>query len=269
MTDYKALLESPELTPFERLVKVMEILRSPEGCNWDRKQTHQSLLPYLLEEAYEVIEVIESDRPDDLCEELGDLLIQIVFHAQIAREHGDFEMDDSINRVVEKMIARHPHVFGDKKDLTPDQVNDQWEKMKTSSGEKESVLGGVPRTLPALTMAFRIGEKAAGMGFDWCEAREVLDKVTEEVGEIKEEFDDGNGSRKEALTDEIGDLLFATASLARKLDIDPEHALRKALSKFRHRFEQLENSVNASGMGFEDFTLEQLEELWQANKSSE
>ncbi len=266
MSDLKTRVLNPELTPFERLVEVMAALRSSQGCNWDRKQTHQSLLPYLLEEAYEVIEVIETGRDGDLCEELGDLLIQIVFHAQIASERGDFTIDDSVNRIVEKMIARHPHVFGDQRDLTPDQVNDQWEKMKTETGEKETVLGGVPRTLPALTMAFRIGEKASGMGFDWHEAREVLVKVSEEVGEIQQEFDREGDQQQERLTEEIGDLLFATASLARKLDIDPEHALRRALMKFRDRFGLLEASVKAAGKRFDDLTLDELEGMWQANK---
>ncbi len=269
MTDLKARVLAPELTPFERLVRVMEVLRSPRGCNWDKKQTHKSLLPYLLEEAYEVIEVIEGGKKSELCEELGDLLIQIVFHAQIASERGDFDINDSINRVVDKMIARHPHVFGDKKDLSPEQVNDQWERMKTGSGEKTSVLGGVPKTLPALTMAFRIGEKASGMGFDWRKAEEVLQKVSEELGEIETEFEADDRTRKEALADEIGDLLFATASLARKSGIDPELALRRALDKFRNRFGRLEASVKQTGKQFDDFTLEELEEMWQANKKSE
>jgi len=162
MTNLHTRIDDPKLTPFERLTLVMEILRSPEGCNWDRQQTHQSLLPYLIEEAYEVVEVIESGRMEDLKEELGDLLTQIVFHAQLASERGEFTANDAVDRVVEKLIHRHPHVFGERKELNPKEVRDQWEKIKTSSGEKPSVLGGLPRTMPALTMAFRMGEKAGG-----------------------------------------------------------------------------------------------------------
>ena len=267
MSDLKAHVLSPELTPFEQLVRVMQVLRSPDGCNWDRKQTHQSLLPYLLEEAYEVVEVIESGKDEGLSEELGDLLIQIVFHAQLASERGKFDINDTIRRVVHKMIARHPHVFGDKKDLSPDQVNDQWERMKTETGEKETVLGGVPRSLPALIMAFRIGEKASGMGFDWNKAEDVLDKVAEETEEIRQEFARRDADDRTALMDEIGDLLFATASLARKLEIDPEQALRRALDKFRIRFGRLESHVRQSGKRFEDFTLEELETIWQNHKT--
>ncbi len=256
-----------KLTPFERLTLVLAILRSPEGCNWDRQQTHQSLLPYLIEEAYEVVEVIEAGKSDELREELGDLLVQVVFHAQLASERGEFTIDDAVEDVVKKLIHRHPHVFGERKELNPKEVRDQWEKIKTTSGEKPSVLGGVPRSMPALTMAFRIGEKAGGVGFDWKQAREVLDKIEEETRELKRAMDDHSESRKEHLADEIGDLLFATASLARKLDIDPETALRGALQKFRERFDRLESKVREGGKNFHNYTLEELEAIWQANKS--
>jgi tetrapyrrole methylase family protein/MazG family protein len=256
-----------KLTPFERLTLLMAILRSPEGCNWDRQQTHQSLLPYLIEEAYEVVEVIEEGKSEELREELGDLLVQVVFHAQLARERGEFTIDDTVTDVVDKLIRRHPHVFGERKELNPKQVRDQWETIKTTSGEKASVLGGLPRTMPALTMAFRLGEKAGGVGFDWTRAREVLDKIEEEVRELKQAMESQSSDRKERLTDEIGDLLFATASLARKLEIEPETALRNALNKFRDRFGRLEETVKSSGKNFRDFTLDELEAIWQANKS--
>ena len=212
---------------------------------------------------YEVIEAIEAGDSDALREELGDLLCQVVFHAQLAKEAGAFNIDDSINHIVDKLVRRHPHVFAEQKELTPKQVRDQWEKIKVESGEKQSVLSGIPSSMPALTMAFRIGQKAGGVGFDWKKAADVIDKLREEIGEISGAMQQGD---KEALTDEIGDLLFAAASLARKLEIDPEQALRQALKKFRQRFEKLERQVNETGRSFESFTLEQLEDIWQRIK---
>lgn len=269
MTDLEARVRNPKLTPFERLVTLMEILRSPEGCNWDKKQTHESLIPYLLEEAYEVVEVIESGEYTLLQEELGDVLTQVVFHAQLAKERGEFTIDDAVNDVVDKLVARHPHVFGDKKNLNPRQVRDQWEKIKTESGGKSSVLGGLPRVMPALTMAFRTGEKAGGVGFDWEKAEDVLPKIDEEIAELRTEMATGVESNREKISDEIGDLLFATASLARKLEVDPEAALRRALLKFRSRFDRLEQSVRRDGKAFDDFTLGELEAIWQVIKKKE
>ncbi len=268
MSDLQARIEDPKLTPFQRLVLLFQILRSPEGCAWDRKQTHQSLVPYLIEESYEVIEAIEAGSPADLSEELGDLLTQVIFHTQLASEAGQFTIDDTITGVVTKLVNRHPHVFGEKKELNPQQVRDQWEKIKTTSGEKESVLSGLPRSMPALTMAFRIGEKAGGVGFDWHKAADVVAKIDEELQEVKTELSAAETS-KERLSDEIGDLLFATASLARKLEIDPEVALRQSLAKFRSRFDQLEERVRASGKNFDNFSLDELEEIWQRLKADQ
>jgi len=258
----KQILDN-NLPPFQRLVAIMALLRSEEGCAWDRKQTHQSLLPYLIEEAYETAEAIETGDMPHLKEELGDLLIQIVFHAQIAAEAGEFVLDDSINAVNEKLIRRHPHVFEKRADLAPQEVRDQWERIKVESGEKKSVLGGLPRSMPALLMAFRIGEKAGGVGFDWKKPADVIAKLNEEIGEIEAEI---AADSKEALADEIGDLLFATASLARKVGVDPELALKRALDKFRSRFERLEKTVKSEKGGFGAYSLEQLEEIWQKVK---
>ena len=258
-------IEDPSLTPFERLVKLLAILRSPEGCNWDRKQTHESLVPYLIEESYEVVDAIERQHYPALREELGDLAVQLVFHAQLAAERGEFTIHDALSDVVTKLVNRHPHVFGERKDLNPQQVRDQWEQIKTSSGEKDSVLGGIPLAMPALTMAFRIGEKAGGVGFDWPNADDVFDKIHEELTELRVELEAPQRD-KERIANEIGDLLFAVASLARKLDIEPETALRSALKKFRIRFNELEKRVTSSGNKFTDFTLEQLESLWQQIK---
>ncbi len=263
MPDIKEQVLNPDLPPFERLVKLMAVLRSPGGCAWDRKQTHQSLLPYLIEEAYEVVEAVESGHDGDLREELGDLMVQAVFHAQLAAEEGRFTIDDSIEQVVQKLIARHPHVFGDKKDLTPQEVRDQWEQIKVDSGEKKYVLSGVPKSMPALNMAFRVGEKAGGAGFDWEKPEDVLAKLEEEIAEIRESLAAGDA---DGVAEEIGDLLFATASLARKVDVDPEHALKKGLAKFIERFHRLEDRVNESGRRFGAYTLAELEEIWQSVK---
>jgi MazG family protein len=266
MSNLKARIEDKALSPFERLCLVMEILRSPEGCAWDRAQDHKSLLPYLIEETYEVAEAIEAEDPGALKEELGDLLCQIVFHAQVAREKGSFDVQDSVNSIANKLIHRHPHVFGEQKDLSPSQVRDQWEKIKTESGEKDSVLGGLPSSMPALTMAFRMGEKAAGAGFDWHRPGEVMEKIEEELGEISDELASEGADRRERLTDEIGDLLFAVASLSRKLKVDPETALRQALNKFRRRFTEMERRVTVDGGRLDDHSLDSLEAIWQQVK---
>ncbi len=266
MSDLKSKVLDPKLTPFDRLVVLMSILRSPEGCNWDRAQTHQSLIPYLIEESYEVVDTIESNRLGDLREELGDLLVQVVFHAQLASERGEFSIDDAVSDVVNKLVRRHPHVFGEKKDLNPQQVRDQWEQIKTKSGEKKSVLSGIPKSMPALTMAYRIGEKAGGAGFDWKNAADVIAKLEEELGEIQVALDSDSARRTEDLTEEIGDLLFAAASFARKAKIDPELALKKSLYKFMDRFGKMEAHLAQRGERMEDHTLEELEELWQSAK---
>ncbi len=251
--------------PLDRLVDLMAALRSENGCAWDRKQTHRSLLPYLIEESYEVIEAVENDDYPELKKELGDLLCQVVFHAQIASERGDFDIHDSARAIVEKLIERHPHVFGERTDLNPQQVRDQWEKIKLNSPERDSIFGGVPKSMPALNLAFRVGEKAGGLGFDWNEASEVIAKIREELGEIEQEIP---GRDRERLSDEVGDMLFAVASLSRKLGVDPEQALKKSLRKFMSRFEKMSQEITAEGHSLEDFSLEQLEERWQAVKRS-
>lgn len=263
MEDTKRKVFDQNLPPFERLVALMAVLRSEEGCAWDRKQTHESLLPYLIEEAHEVVEAVQSGNFGHLREELGDLICQVVFHAQLADEAGRFDVNDSIETIVEKLIRRHPHVFGEKKELTPKQVRNQWEKVKIESGEKKSVLSGIPASMPALTMAYRIGEKVGGVGFDWTEPADVLDKMAEETDEIKAEIE---ADDKERLSEEIGDLLFAVASLARKFEINPELALKRALGKFSARFSRLEQEVKASDRPFGEYTLDQLEAIWQRVK---
>ncbi|RME23311.1 MAG: nucleoside triphosphate pyrophosphohydrolase [Candidatus Zixiibacteriota bacterium] len=266
MSDLLARVTDPKATPFERLVRLMAILRSEQGCNWDRQQTHESLVPYLIEETYEVVEAVQSGNMADLSEELGDLLCQIVFHAQLAAERGDFNIDDVAQAIVDKLIHRHPHVFGERQELSPGQVRDQWEKIKSESGERPSALEGLPKSMPALTMAFRIGEKAGGLGFDWTTAKEVIAKLREELDEIEAAMDTADTDNHAALADEVGDLLFAASSLARKLRVDPESALKRALEKFRRRFETLQENVRSGRGSFDRYSLEELEEMWQTLK---
>ena len=263
MSDLRSKLSDKGLTPWERLKLVMAILRSEQGCSWDRKQTHQSLLPYLIEECYEVVEAVRAGGDDLLKDELGDLLCQIVFHAQLAAERKEFNADDVANHIAEKLIRRHPHVFGDRAELNPQEVRDLWERRKLESGEKEDLLGGLPASMPALTMAFRIGEKAGGVGFDWRQAEDVIAKLEEEIAELRSALADGD---RADLDEEIGDLLFATASLARKIDIEPETALKKALDKFRVRFARMQEIISHNGKSMPDLSLEELEEIWQQVK---
>ncbi|MEK7774256.1 MAG: nucleoside triphosphate pyrophosphohydrolase [Candidatus Zixiibacteriota bacterium] len=263
MSDLKKRIDNPNLSPFEKLVEVMRILRSAEGCAWDRAQTHKTLIPYLIEEAHEVIDSIEKEDYGELKGELGDLLCQVVFHAQLAAERGDFTADDAAQHIVDKLVHRHPHVFGERKDLNPQEVRDQWEKRKIETGERDSVLSGIPSSMPALMMAFRIGEKAGGVGFDWQAPLDVLAKVREELEELEHEILACDQQKTE---EEIGDLLFAVASLARKLKVDPESALKRGLAKFRERFGRLEKRVLESGRPFRDFSLDDLESIWQEVK---
>ncbi|MFH1700164.1 MAG: nucleoside triphosphate pyrophosphohydrolase [Candidatus Zixiibacteriota bacterium] len=252
------------LPPLERLRKIMSSLRSADGCNWDKAQTHKSLLPYLIEETYEVVEAIESESSKRLREELGDLLIQIFFHSQIADEEKRFNIDDVASDICVKLLRRHPHVFGEKRDLNPEQVRDQWEKIKVDSNEKESVLSGIPRSMPGLLLAYRVGEKAAGVGFDWEDAKDIFDKLKEESAEFEKEFNENN---KERMADELGDLIFALVNLARKLKIDPESALRRTVDRFIIRFGYIEKTLKSHGRKFSDTNLEEMEKLWNQAKS--
>ncbi len=251
------------LPPLQRLRAIMARLRAEDGCQWDRSQTHQTLVPYLIEETYEVVEAVVSGRLKTLNEELGDLLLQIYFHAQIADEAGKFSIDDVANEISDKLIHRHPHIFGEKKDLKPQEVRDQWEKIKVESKEKDSVLAGVPKTMLALLLAYRVGEKAGGVGFDWDNPRDIFDKLKEELGEFETEFDAGD---KDGMTDEMGDLIFALVNLARKIGIDPEHALKRTVGRFIERFGYIEENLKKRGRTFSETTLAEMEELWQEAK---
>lgn len=253
---------------FEQLLTIMRKLRAPGGCPWDAEQTHESLTRYLLEETYEVIEAIDEKSPHHLKEELGDLLLQPIFHAAIAEESGHFTIDDVISTLCEKMIRRHPHVFGDLDIKDSGQQIENWEKIKRleKGVERTSALSGVPDHLPALLKAHKIGEKASRVGFDWDHADQVFAKVLEELHEFEEAWAGGNPTRME---DELGDLLFAIANLGRFLSLNPEEALRKTITRFQKRFSFVEAELFRQGKTIQNATLDIMEELWDAAKRAE
>lgn len=253
---------------FEGLVAIMRRLRGPGGCPWDAEQTHESLTRYLLEETYEVIEAIETGSQEDLKEELGDLLLQPVFHAAIAEESGSFTMSDVIATICEKLVRRHPHVFGDMKIADSSAQVENWEQIKKSEKgeERRSAIAGVPPHLPALLKAQKITEKAARVGFDWEHVDQVMAKVMEELHEFEEAMGTGDNDRMEA---ELGDLLFAIVNLGRFLSINPEEALRKTISRFQKRFEYVEEGLHARGKQMKSTTLEEMDILWEEAKLRE
>ena len=257
---------------FQRLVEIMARLRAPGGCPWDRAQSREDLKPYLVEETYEVLDAIEQKSSSMLLEELGDLLLQVVFHAQIAAEEGAFTVEDVCRGINEKLVRRHPHVFGDVKADTPDQVLVNWEAIKKeekaerSGGEEPSVLAGVPRVLPALLKAYRLQQKAARVGFDWEERAQVEAKVREEWAELNEAVAAG---AKEAVREELGDFLFALVNLSRFLEVDPEDALQLANAKFMRRFKGVEAEARALGRDIHGMSLDEMDELWELMKRRE
>ena len=257
------------MSEIDRLVDIMERLRGPDGCPWDREQTHQSLKPYLIEEAYEALDAIDREDDEGLRDELGDVLLQIVFHAQLARENARFTLDDVAAATTEKLIRRHPHVFGNATANTPGQVVENWEaiksKEKRGKGLNPSILGGIPRQLPALLRARRIQERAARSGFDWTNTDEVVDKVREEVDEFLEAW---RGADRQGVEEEIGDLLFSLVNLARFLKVCPEDALRKTIGKFESRFRYIERELGKQGKDPQGASLEEMDRLWEASKKT-
>jgi MazG family protein len=252
---------------WDELVEIMARLRA--CCPWDREQTHATLLPYLIEEAHEVVEAVDEQDARKLCEELGDLLLQIVFHAQIACERGQFAVADVIDALADKMIRRHPHVFGDASISTSQEQMKSWELIKTQEASirhRESLLDGVPRSLPSLLHAQRIQEKANTVGFDWPQARDVLVKVEEELAEVRGALERGDASN---LRDELGDLLFTIVNLARRSGLDAEAALRQANAKFRRRFAAMEQIAGGGATALANRSLGDLDELWRQAKELE
>ena len=255
---------------FSELVEVMARLRAPGGCPWDRKQTFETIKTYLLEEAYEVMDAIDREDWRGLQEELGDLLLQPVFFAAMAAEQGLFTINDSLDAINQKLVRRHPHVFGDAQAETPDDVMVHWNRVKKTEKAEQgaappvSILEGVPRNLPALMEADKISKKAAGVGFDWPDIGGVLAKVREEAEELAVAQEHGDARHVEH---ELGDLLFTLVNLARRMKVDPEQALRKSSARFRGRFAHVEDRVAQSGKCFAEIPLAQLEEWWQEAKT--
>ncbi len=248
----------------------MRQLRAPDGCPWDREQDYLSLRRYIIEEAYELIEAIEGSGSDNICEECGDLLLQVVFVSCMAEELGDFNICKVLDHLTEKLIRRHPHVFGETKVNSSDEVLKNWEQIKVGEREDKkvdaSLLAGIPRGLPALLRAYRIQERAAKAGFDWPKGdlSPLLAKVDEELSELKDNIFSNAG--KDDIEEELGDLLFAAANLSRHLKADPEITLHKACVKFTQRFRLVERDVRESGRSWEDFTLDELDMFWEKAK---
>ncbi|MAK82069.1 nucleoside triphosphate pyrophosphohydrolase [Phenylobacterium sp.] len=260
-----------DLPPLERLLAIMARLRDPqEGCPWDLAQSFATIAPYTVEEAYEVADAIERNDLGDLKEELGDLLLQVVFHARIAQEQGAFGFEDVVQAINDKMIRRHPHVFGDESCATGEAQTAAWEAMKAQEragkGRAQSLLDDVPAGLPAMTRAVKLTKRAARVGFDWPEVSFVLEKLREEIGEMEAEIEAGD---KDALRGEIGDVLFVMANLARKLDIEPEDALRATNAKFARRFQFIEAALAERGRTAEQSDLAEMDALWDAAKAAE
>src|SRR5262245_47703546 len=254
---------------FQKLVNVMRTLRGPGGCPWDREQTLETLRPFVLEETYEVLDAIDRGDHDDLRGEIGDLLFEGVFLAQIEADAGRYTVTDSLRHITDKLIRRHPHVFGEAKHVrTAGQVLEQWEQIKSreqqEEGRQQSVLRGMPKAMPALLGAHEIGTRVAAVGFDWARVEDVVAKIEEEVAELRQAR---LTEARERVEEEMGDLLFAIANLSRKLGIEAESALRRANQKFTDRFQKLEQAFEASGRSIHDSTLDEMEGVWQEIKS--
>jgi len=264
----------------------MRTLRAPGGCPWDREQTHASLRPFVLEETYEVLEAIDTNNMAELREELGDFLYEAVFLAQIAEESGDFSIGDAIDEIRSKLIRRHPHVFAKSAEdvgITSGQVIEKWETLKARERaekvqgvqevqkvqQKKTTLSGVPKTLPSLLRAYEISSRAAAVGFDWARATDVLDKIDEEVAEVRREVESGATGQLSRAEEEMGDLLFAITNLSRRLGIEPEAALRRANEKFTKRFDAMEMAFAERGQQLNEQSLAELESEWQLVKAGD
>lgn len=251
---------------FEKLVQIMTRLRGKDGCPWDREQTHETLKKYLIEESYETIDAIDARDMDELRGELGDVLLQVVFHAEIARENGIFDIDDVVEGISAKLVRRHPHVFGDTQVENAEEVLHRWEQIK--SGEKgyekrTSMLDGVPNTLPALSRAMETSKKAARSGFEWPDVGAVMDKIKEEVSELEAEIQTRDQDR---IAEEIGDLLFTIVNVARWTHVDPEDALRTMIARFSTRFRHIEDAARETGKPIEEMTIEEMDAIWDRAK---
>jgi tetrapyrrole methylase family protein/MazG family protein len=273
MTEPAARVDHPKVKPtaeenvlrLREMLEVIEALRAPDGCPWDREQTPKTLRPYLLEETYELLEAIDLDDPEEMSEELGDVLLQVFMHHAIAQEQGRFTIADVAHHATAKMINRHPHVFGDVEAATAEQVLANWEGLKGKEKRKRgrvSALEGAPKTLPALAWALSLQKRAARVGFDWPDDQGVVDKVAEEAAELARE------ESKERQEEELGDLLFSLVNLARRLRINPEDALRQSSRRFYGRFEAMERAARDAGRDVRDMSPEELDDLWREAKTA-
>ena len=251
------------LKHFLKLIEIVEKLRGPDGCPWDKEQTHESLLPYFLEETYEVIESVELKDWDTLKEELGDIMLHVLLQAQIATEKSKFSIEDSLENINKKLIKRHPHVFGNKKVNKSYQAKKNWEVIKHTEKKRLSRLDGVPKSLPALTRAQRLQQKASYAGFDWDNVEDIWEKIHEEINELKSAQESGN---MENFKEEIGDVLFSVVNLSRFFDIPAEDMLRATNQKFTFRFQKIEKELKAKGKKLENSTLDEMDEIWEKSK---
>ncbi|MCI4626767.1 MAG: nucleoside triphosphate pyrophosphohydrolase [Candidatus Magnetoovum sp. WYHC-5] len=260
----------------QKLLNIMSRLRSEDGCPWDRAQNHESLISYLIEETYELTEALDSKQPEHIKEELGDLLFQIVFHTQLAQEAGWFNMTEVIEKIAQKMVKRHPHVFANAKYETAEEVSKQWQERKKEEGKHQnSILEGIPKALPALLRAYRVQKRASRVGFDWTDANGAITKLEEEINELKDaigEIDKANTvnsntvNNSNNIEEELGDILFSTVNVSRLLAINPEEALRKATNKFIRRFNYIEEQIMSTGQDLGTVTLKEMDRLWDEAK---
>jgi MazG family protein len=248
---------------FARLVEILDVLRSEQGCPWDRKQDEKTITNFFLEEVYEAVEALESHDYRSLAEELGDVVMEVVFLARIAKEKGNFTMADVLEGINNKMIRRHPHVFGNKREVNSDRVKESWNRQKQQEKNRESVLDGMTTSSPALLASFLIGARVSSFGFDWSQPIDVLEKVKEEVVELEEAV---QKNKNEEISAEIGDVLFSLANLSRHYGVNPEIALRNANQKFIRRFRFIEDMLRQKGMELKDASLEEMERLWERSK---
>lgn len=252
---------------FQKLLDIMEKLRGDKGCPWDKEQTRESLKPFIIEEAYELIEAIESNDPEKIKEELGDLLFQIIFQSHIAKEKGEFDISGVIESISKKMIKRHPHVFGDAKCKTSDEVIIHWEEQKKLEDKKrESILEGVPEALPSLLRAYRLQNRVADVGFDWDNIEDALNKLDEELKEFKNAL---KLKEKNEISEEFGDILFMLVNISRFIGVNPEDALRKTIAKFISRFRYIEKKAVDNGRKLSEMTLKEMDELWEEAKEKD
>jgi XTP/dITP diphosphohydrolase len=258
-----------QLAAFDQLLTIMDELR--EKCPWDKKQTIESLRHLTIEETFELSDAVLDNNLEEISKELGDILLHIVFYARIGDEKGAFDIGKVIEQLNDKLIRRHPHIYGDSAAENEEEVKQNWEKIKLKEKGNKSVLGGVPKSLPALIKAMRIQEKARGIGFDWEEKRQVWEKVEEEIGEFRENFDAASEKPvdKEQAADEFGDLLFSLINYSRFIDINPEQALEKTNRKFIYRFQYLENAAKSSGKTLSEMSLKEMDAYWEAAKKAQ